>query len=296
MDDIELNARIDARIDAKIYRAFQDRTVLPPLLPTKRESDPFMEYSTCTADDFTHPRFYAIAKLLGVQPVWHRKLWEWVFICHHILDFIHEGYRGLGFGVGTESLPALFASFGANILATDAPDDKGQWSHGDQWSGNLQRLRAPHIIANALFDERLSFRPCDMTNIASDLKGFDFTWSSCAFEHLGDLDAGLRFVENSLNTLRPGGIAVHTTEFNLSSDTDTVDRGGTVLYRKRDIDDLLERLRDQGHMVRPFVMGPFSNFLDHHVDVAPYTGSPHLKLRLAGYVTTSAGIVVKARE
>ena len=43
---------------------------------------------------------------------------------------------------------------------------------------------------------------------------------------------------DSLRFLRPGGIAIHTTEFNVSSNDNTVADGDTVIYRKRDIEDL----------------------------------------------------------
>ena len=80
---------------------------------------------------------------------------------------------------------------------------------------------------------------------------FDFCWSCCALEHLGSLSAGLRFIERSLDTLRPGGWAVHTTEFNLFSDAATVERGATVLYRQRDLKWLVEHLQRQGHQSAP---------------------------------------------
>lgn len=309
MDETKLNARIDARVDAKLeqelsaridamvserlYRSLTERTLLPPLVPTLPVSAPFPASSTCTAADFLHPRFYALSKMLGTAPCWHRKLWEWVFIAHHLVDRIEPGWRGLGFGVGTEPLPAMFASLGAHIVATDAPDDHGMWSAGEQWSNSIAGMRRPSIIPDALLQERVSFQPTDMNAIPESLSGFDFTWSSCAFEHLGTIEAGLQFVCNSIKTLRPGGIAVHTTEFNVSSNDDTVEAGETVLFRMRDMEDLVARLRSAGHEVEPFVQGPTAHHLDTHIDVPPFSAYPHLKLRLAGYVTTSSGIVVR---
>lgn len=277
----------------QLYGAFTERTLLPPLIPTAPADSPFPSSSTCTAADFYHPRFYALTKLLAVAPCWHRKLWEWVFIAHHLADYVRPGWRGLGFGVGTEPLPAMLASLGAHIVATDAPDDRGMWSEGQQWSGSIDGMRRPSIIADSILEARVSFRPADMNHIPVDLNGFDFTWSSCAFEHLGSIEAGLTFVEKSVATLKPGGIAVHTTEFNVSSNDDTVEEGDTVLFRQKDFDILVDRLRSQGHQVEPFVQGPMAHFLDNHVDVPPFSAYPHLKLRLAGYVTTSAGIVVR---
>ena len=82
-----------------------------------------------------------------------------------------------------------------------------------------------------------------------DLRGFDFTWSSCAFEHLGNLAAGCDFVVEQMRCLAPGGVAVHTTELNVSSDDRTVESGATVLYRRRDIEDLAARLRRLGYRI-----------------------------------------------
>jgi hypothetical protein len=179
-------------------------------------------------------------------------------------------------------------------VATDAPSDDGRWAYGNQWANSRDSLRAPQIIADPLFDERVEYLPCDMNNIPAGFREFDFVWSSCSLEHLGSLEAGIRFVENSMETLKRGGIAVHTTEFNVLSDTDTVDTGGTVIYRKRDMEGLVESLRARGHKVASFSVGPDAHLLDHYIDVPPYTAYPHLKLRLAKYVTTSAGIMIEA--
>jgi hypothetical protein len=135
-----------------------------------------------------------------------------------------------------------------------------------------------------------------MNAIDADLKGFEFTWSCCSFEHLGSLEAGMQFVINSVeNTLKPGGVAVHTTEFNLSSNDDTIDIGLTVLYGRRDMEELVSRLEALRHEVQPFVVAPDSHFLDFHVDLPPYLSEPHLKIKFGRHVTTSAGIVVKKR-
>jgi hypothetical protein len=120
--------------------------------------------------------------------------------------------------------------------------------------------------------------------------GFDFTWSACALDHLGTLENGMTFIERSLDCLRPGGVAVHTTEFNVSSDSSTLATGSTVLYRRRDIIELTERLVSRGHrMVLNF--NPGSGEIDRHVDEPPYS-DVHLKLRTADYVATSIGLIV----
>ena len=44
------------------------------------------------------------------------------------------------------------------------------------------------------------------------------------------------FVINSMRVLKPGGVAVHTTEFNLSSNDDTIEARDLCVYRRRDIE------------------------------------------------------------
>lgn len=205
--------------------------------------------------------------------------------------------RGLVFGVGNERLPALFASMGAKILATDAPNQASErfgWRESGQHLTNLNAIRFTDIVDGEVFDANVSYETCDMNNIHAELSDFDFNWSSCCFEHLGSLELGMQFVVNAVEkTLRVGGIAVHTTEFNLSSNEDTVETGGTSIYRLRDMEELVRRLRDRGHAVKPFAVAPNSHYWDFHVDVPPYLEKPHLKLLLSQYVATSVGIVVQ---
>jgi SAM-dependent methyltransferase len=258
-----------------------------------------MAYSTCSSADLMNPEFERICRTIDQGVHYHRKLWEWVFIVHHLekAGVLREGACGIGFGVGREHLPAFFASRGVDVLATDAPADIGKlggWSATAQYADAIEHLYNPRLVARSVFDAKVRFRSCDMNALPADIGRFDFTWSSCCFEHLGNLEAGLHFVEESIERcLKPGGIAVHTTEFNLSSNDDTVTEGETVIYRKRDLEALVERLLARGHDVEPFVVAPDSHYLDGFVDVPPYTHAPHLKLQLGKYVATSAGIVVR---
>jgi len=130
-----------------------------------------------------------------------------------------------------------------------------------------------------------------MNKIDADLVGFDFVYSSCAFEHVGSIELGLQFVKNSLKCLRPGGIAVHTTEFNVFSNDATIDNQQTVLFRRQDIDRLAADLASQGHeIVLNYKAGswPFAR----HIDVPPWCGV-HLKVQLEQYVSTSLALLIK---
>ena len=88
----------------------------------------------------------------------------------------------------------------------------------------------------------MSFRPVDMTRLPADLVDFDLLWSSCALEHLGQPNRGPAFVLDSLRCLRPGGVAVHTTELRVKGNDD-VDLGGVVLYARHTMERLVARLR-----------------------------------------------------
>lgn len=261
---------------------------------------PFMPYSTCSASDFLHPGFARILSELGLRNEMHRKLWEWVFVVHHLTKagVIGPGRRGLVFGVGQELLPSLFAGAGAQITATDAPLDIGigaGWQTSNEFSSGLGAMPQGKL-ARADFERLVEWRECDMNAIDPALSGYDFCWSSCCFEHLGSLRHGMDFVLNAVeHTLAPGGIAVHTTEFNLSSNDATVDHGETCIYRRRDIEQLIAELRERGHEVEPLRVAPDSLVVDGFVDLPPYSG-PHLKLFAEGFVVTSIGLVIKRRN
>ncbi len=294
----ELRSRIET-LEQQISSLGKRQYIVLPPFSTQLPMVPFMGFSTCSAADFLHPRYLELIKLMHHPFQWHRKLWEWVFVVHHLLEsgVVRAGCKGLVFGVGSERLPAVFASLGAEVLATDAPIQIGQekgWKDSGQHASALSSIRYTDIVDGGVFDRRVSYDTCDMNDIKPELSGFDFNWSSCCFEHLGSLEAGMQFVIAAVEkTLRVGGVAVHTTEFNLSSDEETVEEGDTVIFRRRDFEELIGRLCDRGHLVKPFAIAPDSHYYDFHVDVPPYTHNPHLKLLLGKYVTTSAGLVVQ---
>ena len=260
-------------------------------------TEPFLPYSTCSVRDFLHPRFARIIDLMQHSLVLHRKLWENVFIIDKLekANVVRSKRRGLGFGVGKEMLPAVFAAAGADVTATDAPPEIGAgagWTLTDEWAPSLDDLPTG-AMSKEEFRRRVSWRTCDMNSIEPDLSEYDFCWSSCCLEHLGSLEAGAEFIVNSVEkTLKIGGIAVHTTEFNLSSNSETIERGQTVLYRRRDLEALIATLRQRGHHVDDLIIAPDLLSLGGYIDTPPYA-APHVRLALNGYTTTSVGLVIR---
>ncbi len=230
----------------------------------------------------------------------HRKAWEWCAIGQALQErgMLQAGRTGCGFAVGTEPLPAAFAARGVEVLATDqaATAEADAWRTTGQHAASLDVLYRPELIERPAFDRRVRFRPVDMRDLQLPWnERFDFLWSSCSIEHLGGLVAGMEFVEQSAQLLKPGGWAMHTTEFNVASDDETLATGDSVIYRRRDIRDLDYRLRRVGCGLSrcDFYAGDEPADLDY--DLPPYgqTERQHVKLLLGGHVTTSMLLIVR---
>jgi hypothetical protein len=230
----------------------------------------------------------------------HRKEWEYCYIAQALYErgMLQPGRRGLGFAVGQEPLAALFASHGCEIVATDMDQEAARqsgWTQTNQHAASLDVLNEKGICAPDAFRRLVSFRVLDMNHIPPDLTGFDFAWSACSLEHLGSIELGKRFISTMLQCLKPHGIAVHTTEFNVSSDTRTVERGGTVLFRRCDVEDIARSLLARGHQIE-LNFDPGDGAADRHIDMPPYSADMHLKIQLGEYVATSLGLIIEKSQ
>jgi SAM-dependent methyltransferase len=262
----------------------------------------------CTQDDFERDWLLYWCRELRCGPIYHRKIWELCYVSQVLFSEgqLEPGRRGICFGCGTEPLPSLFAKYGAIITATDLDQSHPEaevWQLTAQHASTVESLRRPDICPDPEALANIEFRAIDMNDIPSEFDGqFDFCWSTCALEHLGTLAKGMEFIENSVRVLKPGGLAVHTTEFTLDQGP-TIDNHPIVLYQRGHFEDLAARLRASGHDVMEFNFDPGGGLLDRFVDLPPYFNNPligphhsaHLKLVFDGFTCTSAGIIVKAR-
>lgn len=263
----------------------------------------------CTQRDVESEWFAFWCQEMRTAPGYHRKLWELCFVAQGIYNEgkLTPGSRGLGFGCGQEPLPALFAKYGAQVLATDLDPSRPEataWQKTNQHATAIELLRRRDICPDEELRSHIDLRYVDMNNIPREFDNqFDFCWSACSLEHLGSIANGLDFIENSLRTLKSGGIAIHTTEFNLH-DGDTIDHWPTVLYQKHHFIDLAERLSRKGYRVLEIDFGIGDGVLDGFVDVPPSSWNDgvlnllpptaHLKLGVDGFICTSFGIIVCA--
>ena len=291
--------------------SLSDSQVAMPEIPEPRRAENTWETligSVCKQADFESPRFRQIAKnILKQEIVYERKLWEFVYIIRmlQVAGVLGEGMKGLGFGCGREPLVPAFAKFGCKITATDLGIESAEqtrWAKGNQYAASLESFDKflPSVCPKEKFYKNTAFQVADMNDIPAQLRRgeYDFVWSSCAMEHLGSLRAGMEFVKSTLECLKPGGVSVHTTEFNVQSNETTLEDISAVAYRRRDLLEIKNTIEMCGGYMYPidFTLGDME--FDHYVDTPPYNRIPaHLRFLLGKFVLTSIGIVAtKNRE
>jgi hypothetical protein len=261
----------------------------------------------CRQADFDEPWYGRWAGTHDPHYLRHRKNLEYSWICQAFYErgLLSPGRTLLGFSVGQEALPAQFAALGCNVLATDldteqaAPD--GWVRHGHHCAAHHQ-LNNPGLCTPQDFWNRVGFSYHDVREPLDDLRGFDGLWSCSSLEHLDDFDAGLAFVERSMDCLKPGGLGVFTTEYNVSSNDETIFRGRAVtgggwpyvVYRRRDIEGLAERLERAGHKIAPLDFDPGSGEWDQRA----YGENQHprdglVKIFYDGFIQTSFLLIVE---
>ena len=260
-----------------------------------------------SAAQFSHPDFQRLRGVLfpgiGLIPCGaghvlststHRKLWEWCYILRAAEQYgkLVAGATAVGFGVGSEPLPAAMAQFGLAVLATDrAPNASTEWAVSGQHMSSMRSLSKPDVVPDEVLKRHVQTRYVDMNALPDDLGRFDFVWSSCALEHLGTPRAGLEFVMRSLDLLQPGGVAVHTTELELTLRAETADYGHLAVYRTSDLDELAARVRDAGFEMITNWYVSMDTPVDRFVSIPPYA-EPHLKLAVGESVSTSVGLII----
>lgn len=252
---------------------------------------------------------------LKINPIYHRKIWELCYVPQAICDHFgtdKQQLSGIGFGCGQEPLPSLFASMGWKITVTDLHPDKAKgmgWMETGQHSSMLEQVFYPNIVNRERFEENVSLKYVDMNNISKDLhNSYDFCWSVCALEHLGSINKGLNFIENSLKVLKSGGIAVHTTEYNYTNEPETIDNWPTVIFQNHHFEEIANKLRNQGYDVAELDFNVGNQPLDRFIDIPPYAigegwiskdnwndinQNAHLKLSVDGYPCTCFGLIIK---
>lgn len=253
----------------------------------------------CTASQFAEPGYARWCEAIREQPRLHRRQWEYCYTLQALdrAGLVGPGRRGVGFGATDTPLPAVLAAHGVAVLATQADPARaralGPAALG--WPAEAApELNSRQICPDHALQRLVTVGVIDPGATAPPGDGFDFCWSGGLCEHLGSIRAGLDFIEQAMAWIRPGGWAVHITEYNCTSDLETVQEGVTVLFRRQDIEALAQRLRGCGHEVQlTFNLG--DSPVDRHVDLPPFCEDRHLKLKIGDFASTSFGLLIRKR-
>lgn len=248
------------------------------------------QHGLCSQD------FYFWVDAIKERPKFHRKQWEYFLALQTIWASsggnLH-GKKAILFGVGLDPIAAVLASLGMDVKATDfrGGANAAAWKSTGQLSEDMSDLNARGICSREDFLDRCSYEEVDMSAIPNKFRSsFDYSLSFCSLGHIGGYREGLDFVEQSGKVLRPGGIAVHTTEIDLSEHLPVLESPNLSLYRSADLKKTLQTLTEQGYQVpdHSFKAGP--GLADSHLDKEPYS-STHLRFELLGHETTAFGFV-----
>lgn len=266
-------------------------------IPIKPSEFAFKPGSVKQKDVLSPDYLYWMAEL-GIYPRIHNKLWQYYSLLQnvhtHFGDIETVDRKAIVFGVGQEPTVALLASKGWKVTASDYFENgiAQEWAGTNQLSQNLVDLNKAGICDEQVFISNVELINMDMNSIPTELdEKFDLVWSLCALGHIGSYQNGIDFVKRSRQLLKPGGIAVHTTEMDYSSELERLDTPDLSLYKAQDIQSLLSFLKQDGCNVpeHDFELGP--GILDNLVDVAPYAQHPHLQLDIFGHRTVPTSIV-----
>ncbi len=283
------------------FHAFFDPAFRLPLFLLRPPATPALELrfepprlespcsQLCTAAQFQEEAFHTIVAAMGVRAGRTRGLWEqvWIVACLVAHSMVEPGRRGLGIETARERVAALVAARGVQVRAVGAgpPDPKLR-------EARRLQLFHPEAVHIEDFDERVAYDPLEVAQIGGlTEERFDFCWSMGLPDRLGTVQAALDAIEASLVPLRPGGLALHTVGFNLTSDDHTWELPGLVLLRRRDIEALAERLAAQGHRLLPLNLHPGTLPADAEV-AHEVGGAPALRQRHGVAVATSLGLAI----
>jgi hypothetical protein len=246
----------------------------------------------CTAAQFSEAAFAEIAGAMTLAPRLHRSNWETVWIVSVLAGHgcVAPGKRALGLGVRRERIAALLASRAVSVhairLAETAEPNLSQ-QHA------MLQLFYPGIIPIDDFDVMVSMEDGVALDPARGLAAeYDGVWSMGVVQRLGSIAAAGDFIRRSLDALRPGGVAAHTLDLNLSSEADGSGVAGQLAFHRADLDALVLRLVRDGYEVLPINLYPGHDAADAVIDAPPF-GLPHLKV-LAGLETVgSFGLAIR---
>jgi SAM-dependent methyltransferase len=163
----------------------------------------------------------------------HRKEWEFAQGVYGLrrLRCLSPRAAALGLGAGAEPIIFFLAGRLGRVVATDLYAGAFSGQEADP-----RMLRDPELFAPYSYHrDRLEVRRMDATAIDYSPETFDLVFSFSSFEHFGSRRAQRACLAGMLRVLRPGGVAVLTTEMVLN----TWGRHGDYFRHAELLDDLV---------------------------------------------------------
>ena len=173
-----------------------------------------------------------------------------------------------------------------------------------------ERMLHPDLIDGERFDRHVEVSNVDARLLDDPtLRGFDIVWSCSLVNQMNSQHDAADIIFNAMDTLRPGGVAVHTTEFAFAEDRPEP-YAGALTFPRSFFERVADGLAGRGHQVGPVSFDLGAHPLDGYVDMPPFVvegsdafasqwceglGAPHLKVLSGDVLATSFVLVAKAR-
>ena len=173
----------------------------------------------CDAADWFDPALQTVIDRELEEPArLHRKQWEFamIFLALQHYGLVTPEKTGLSLGGGRELLIYALARRIKRLIATDLYDSDSDWDTAR--TGNPDQF----LKANMPFPvdpQRFEALRMDMRRLDFPDDHFDFCYSSCSFEHIGDDADFLAHLNEVQRVLKPGGFYVFTTELHFGAET-----------------------------------------------------------------------------
>lgn len=225
----------------RVIRPF-DAWLVPPQPSNSFESSDLPLNKVCRVADAANPAWRQGYRDLGFPEgtgIFHRKVWEFNQTLYGLrtLRRLPPQAVALGIGCGHEELMYFLANRLARVVATDIYEDG--FLGGES---NADVLEDPAKYAPFNYrEDHLEVRR--MNGLALDARDgtFDFVFCLSSIEHFGRIADKLRALREMYRVLKPGGVAVVTTEVVLNR----LGRGTQYFQRRT----LLALVRDAGFVL-----------------------------------------------
>ncbi|HET9317218.1 MAG TPA: class I SAM-dependent methyltransferase, partial [Vicinamibacteria bacterium] len=212
----------------------------------------------CDAADWFAPEMLEIVREeLRETPRFHRKQWEFAAIFRALRreGLLAPDRRGLSMGGGRELLLYAVARHVRQLVVTDLYDPRTTWAEArtdDPRTFLLESMPFP------VDPDRLQALRMDMRRLEFEDASFDFAYSACAIEHIGDWADFVGHLAEVYRVLRPGGVYAFTTEFHYGPET--IEHPGNYVFSAGYLNDLFA--------ASPFVAEPVceSGILRHRAN------------------------------